>query len=168
MLLPRQTNSTVRILKTSAHPIGSPARQDPEGMYGTIRERMEDYLTAQQAADLLHLHPKRVQALARAGKLPAVRAGRKWLFPRAALLARLRGSTSTAVASAAQLSGRNQIKGRITAISVDGVMAEVRIEIGGHELVSIITRASVERLGLQVGDEATAVIKATDVMIGRA
>ncbi|MGH2348040.1 MAG: TOBE domain-containing protein [bacterium] len=129
---------------------------------------MEDYLTVQQAAELLHLHAKRVQSLARTGKLPAVRAGRKWLFPRSALLARLRGSTGTAVPSAAQLSGRNQMKGRITAISVDGVMAEVRIEIGGHELVSIITRASVERLGLKVGDEATAVIKATDVMIGRA
>ncbi|HEY3247704.1 MAG TPA: TOBE domain-containing protein [bacterium] len=129
---------------------------------------MEDYLTVQQAAALLHFHAKRVQALARAGKLPAVRAGRKWLFPRSALLARLRGAGNTAVPSAAQLSGRNQLKGRIAAISVDGVMAEVRIEIGGHELVSIITRASVERLGLKVGDEATAVIKATDVMIGRA
>jgi molybdopterin-binding protein len=129
---------------------------------------MEDYLTVRQAADLLHLHIKRVQALARAGKLPAVRAGRKWLFPRSVLLTRLRGLTATAFPSAAQLSGRNQIRGRITAISVDGVMAEVRIEIGGHELVSIITRASVERLGLKVGDEATAVIKATDVMIGRA
>ena len=128
---------------------------------------MEDYLTVQQAADLLHLHVKRVQALARAGKLPAVRAGRKWLFPQSALLARLRGSTSPPIVSAAQLSGRNQIRGRITAISMDGVMAEVRIEIGGHELVSIITRASVERLGLKVGEEATAVIKATDVMIGR-
>jgi molybdopterin-binding protein len=128
---------------------------------------MEDYLTAQQAAEMFHLHVKRVQALARAGKLPAVRAGRKWLFPRSALLARLRGPTATAVSSAAQLSGRNQMRGRITAISMDGVMAEVRIEIGGHELVSIITRASVERLGLKVGEEATAVIKATDVMIGR-
>lgn len=128
---------------------------------------MEDYLTVHQAADLLHLHVKRVQALARSGKLPAVRAGRKWLFPRSALLALLRGTAGPAAASPAQLSGRNQLRGRITAISVDGVMAEVRIEIGGHELVSIITRASVERLGLKVGEEATAVIKATDVMIGR-
>ncbi len=108
---------------------------------------MEDYLTAQQAATLLHLHPKRVQALARAGKLPAVRTGRKWLFPRSALLARLRGAEGGAVPSASHLSGRNQIKGRINAISVDGVMAEVRIEIGGHELVSIITRASVKSSG---------------------
>ncbi|HEY3247441.1 MAG TPA: TOBE domain-containing protein [bacterium] len=128
---------------------------------------MEDYLTVQQAAALLHLNVKRVQALARSESLPAVRAGRKWLFPRSALLARLRGSGGSIVPSAAQLSGRNQLRGRITAISVDGVMAEVRIDIGGHELVSIITRASVERLGLKVGDEATAVIKATDVMIGR-
>ncbi len=128
---------------------------------------MEDYLTARQAAALLHLHVKRVQALARSGSLPAVRTGRKWLFPRSALLARLRGFAGSIVPSAAQLSGRNQLRGRITSISVDGVMAEVRIDIGGHELVSIITRASAERLGLKVGEEATAVIKATDVMIGR-
>lgn len=129
---------------------------------------MDEYLTVQQAATVLHLHVKRVQALARAGKLPAVRAGRKWLFPRSGLLAMLRGPASPVSVPAAQLSGRNQIRGRITAISVDGVMAEVRIDFGGRELVSIITRASVERLGLRVGEEATAVIKATDVMIGRA
>ena len=129
---------------------------------------MEDYLTVHEAAGLLHLHPKRVQALARTGKLPAARTGRKWLFPRAGLLALLGSSAGRVSAPAAQISGRNQLRGRISAISVDGVMAEVRIDIGGHELVSIITRASVERLGLKIGDEATAVIKATDVMIGRA
>jgi molybdopterin-binding protein len=47
-------------------------------------------------------------------------------------------------------------------------MCEVRLDIGGQELVSVITRSSAERLGLKVGDEALAVIKSTEVMIGKA
>jgi molybdopterin-binding protein len=47
-------------------------------------------------------------------------------------------------------------------------MAEVRIQLGDQELVSIITRASAERLRLAVGDRVAAVVKATEVMIGKA
>lgn len=46
-------------------------------------------------------------------------------------------------------------------------MAEVRIAIGDQELVAVITRSSAERLGLKVGDMAVAVIKSTEVMIGK-
>jgi molybdate transport system regulatory protein len=46
-------------------------------------------------------------------------------------------------------------------------MAEVRLAIGDQELVSIITRSSVERMGLKVGDQVFAVIKSTEVMIGK-
>jgi len=44
--------------------------------------RMDDLITAQEAAELLHMHVKRVQRMARDGKLPAVRYGRKWLCRR--------------------------------------------------------------------------------------
>ena len=129
---------------------------------------MDDLITAAQAADLLHLHVKRVQALARDGKLPAVRYGRKWLFPRARLLTTggAPGAPRRGVAGGVDISARNQLRGRISAMPVDGVMAEVRIAIGDQELVSIITRSSAERLGLQVGAEVLAVIKSTEVMIG--
>jgi len=132
-------------------------------MYGYIMEQM---LTTQQAAALLRLHVKSVQSLARRGKLPGVRVGRKWVFPRATLLARL-GEAPRAAASVAELSGRNQLPGRIVGISLAGVMGEVRVQVGEQELVSIITSASVKRLGLKVGDEVLAVIKATDIMIGK-
>ena len=46
-------------------------------------------------------------------------------------------------------------------------MAEVRIKIGDQELVSIITRASAERLSLRPGDAVVAVIKSTEIMIGK-
>lgn len=128
---------------------------------------MEDYLTASEAASLLHLHVKRIQALARAGRLPGMRVGRKWLFPRTALAARLRGATRSREVPEVEISARNQIRGRVTAISLGGVMAEIRLQIGTDELVAVITRSSAERLGIRVGDEVVAVIKATEVMIGK-
>ena len=132
---------------------------------------MDDLITADEAAKLLHLHVKRVQFLARSGELPAVRFGRKWLFSRGALLAAQRPSAAHAVApnanSALEISARNRLRGRITAIVADGVMAEVRMQIGDQELVSIITRSSAERLRLAVGAEVLAVIKSTEIMIAR-
>lgn len=66
-----------------------------------------------------------------------------------------------------ELSARNQLPGVVTDIKLDGVMAEVIIKTnGGEEVVSAVTRASVERLGIAVGDEVVAVIKATEVLIG--
>ena len=53
-------------------------------------------------------------------------------------------------------------------ISSDGVLAEVVLDLGGgNEIVSVITRTSVERLGLQVGTRAIALIKATEVLLAR-
>src|SRR3989304_1266851 len=98
---------------------------------------MEDFLTADQAAKILRLQVKRVQALARAGHLPATRIGRKWLFPRDQLEARLGRHDS--VRPHVEISGRNQLYGTVTAIALGDVMAEVRARIGDQEVVSIIT-----------------------------
>ncbi len=65
------------------------------------------------------------------------------------------------------LSARNQLKGKVIKITLGNVMAEVHVQVGANELVSAITRGSVERLGLKVGDDVTAVIKSTEVMIGK-
>jgi len=46
-------------------------------------------------------------------------------------------------------------------------MAEVVLRIGDQELVAVITRTAAERLGLAVGDDAFAVIKSTEVMVGK-
>jgi len=66
-----------------------------------------------------------------------------------------------------QISARNQLRGKIIAITLGNVMAEVRIHVGQQEVVAAITRASAEGLGLKVGDEVVAIIKATEVMVGR-
>lgn len=126
-----------------------------------------DTLTVKQASGLLHLHPKRIQALARSGRLPAVRVGRRWLFPRHEL-ERLMGSTGAPAAGrSVELSARNHLRGRIAHLHVDGLMAEVHVAIGDQQLVSVITRASAERMKLAIGDEVLAIVKSTEVMIGR-
>jgi len=67
-----------------------------------------------------------------------------------------------------ELSAPNQLSGVVTAITLGGVMAEVTIRLdGGQEIVSTVTRRSVETLGLKEGDPAVAVIKATEVLIGK-
>jgi molybdopterin-binding protein len=123
-------------------------------------------MSADEAARYLHLHVKRVQALARAGQLPGRRVGRKWLFDRRDLDRALRASDPSD-AIGMDLSARNQLRGHILGVTVEGVMAEVRVRIGDQELVSIITRGSAERLGLRVGDQVIAVIKSTEIMIGK-
>ncbi len=65
------------------------------------------------------------------------------------------------------ISARNQLPGKITSIKLGAVMAEVVIAVGDVEVVAAITRGSVESLGLKVGDEVKAVIKATEVMVAK-
>lgn len=123
-------------------------------------------LSTDQAAEYLHLNAKRVQALARAGKLPGRRVGRKWLFDERDLDTIL-GRAPHAEFGGLDLSARNQLRGRVLALHVEGLMAEVRIAIGDQELVAVITRSSVERLKVKVGELVFAVIKSTEVMIGK-
>jgi molybdopterin-binding protein len=123
-------------------------------------------LSAEQAASYLHLNVKRVQALARAGKLPGRRVGRKWLFDERDLDETL-GRGPRPEPAGLDLSARNQLRGRVVGLSIEGLMAEVRIGIGDQELVAVITRGSAERLRLQVGDPVFAVVKSTEVMIAK-
>jgi molybdopterin-binding protein len=67
-----------------------------------------------------------------------------------------------------KLSARNQLKGKIAEVRKGQTTAHIRIEIGaGVVITSSITNEAVDDLGLKVGDEAWAVIKASDVMIGK-
>lgn len=64
------------------------------------------------------------------------------------------------------LSARNQFPGKVLSIKVGAVMAEVVIDIGGgHQIVSLISASSAKRLKLKKGGPATAVIKATEVIL---
>jgi molybdopterin-binding protein len=67
-----------------------------------------------------------------------------------------------------ELSARNKIKGKIKEIKIGSVMAKVSIEIAGGTIVnSVITIDSVEDMKLKAGDEVYAIVKSTEVMIGK-
>jgi molybdopterin-binding protein len=63
------------------------------------------------------------------------------------------------------ISGRNQLVGRIVEVRTEGLMAQVRLFIGGQHITSIITADAVRELRLKRGDKVAALIKATEVMI---
>lgn len=66
-----------------------------------------------------------------------------------------------------ELSARNQLRGTVKSVLLGTVMAEVVVDVGGQEITSAITRGSVERLGLAEGDAVVAIVKATDVVLGK-
>ena len=66
-----------------------------------------------------------------------------------------------------KLSARNQLKGKIVELQEGAVNGIVKLDIGGGNVISsTISMSAIRELGLKVGDEAYAVIKATSVMIG--
>jgi molybdate transport system regulatory protein len=67
-----------------------------------------------------------------------------------------------------KLSARNQLDGTVAAVNHGAVMSTVTIRLeGGQEIVAAITKDSAQGLGLAVGDAVKAVIKATEVMVGK-
>jgi molybdopterin-binding protein len=64
-----------------------------------------------------------------------------------------------------KLSARNQLKGKVTDIKQGPISSEVTIDVNGVSIISSITTGSVEEMNLKIGDEATAVVKASSVMI---
>ena len=63
------------------------------------------------------------------------------------------------------LSARNQLPGTVRTVVLGAVMAEIVVDVGGHEVVSVITRRSAESLDVKAGDDVSVVIKSTDVML---
>ena len=68
---------------------------------------------------------------------------------------------------AARISGRNQLRGKVAEIVIDGLMAKVVLSIGDQRVTAIITADAVRELDLKPGDPAAALIKSTEVMIIR-
>ena len=64
-----------------------------------------------------------------------------------------------------KLSTRNRLPGTITEVVRGEAAAKVTLQVGDNHLVSLITRESADELGLEPGQHATALVKATDIMI---
>jgi molybdopterin-binding protein len=76
----------------------------------------------------------------------------------APLIASLAGSSSTS-------SARNRLTGIVVGVKRDGVMAQVELACGDYRIVSLMSRDAADELGLEVGKAATAVVKATNVIV---
>ena len=66
-----------------------------------------------------------------------------------------------------KVSTRNQLSGKVVAVTLGNVMATIELDVGGQRVVAAVTRESAEELGLEAGDDAVALVKATSVMVGK-
>jgi molybdopterin-binding protein len=99
----------------------------------------------------------------RAGKLRVERDSANRRVVAATEVERLRGGSGSE-----QLSARNHFRGVIRSVEVDGLLARVEIDVTEPaRVVAIVTRESVEELGLKAGLSAAGVVKATSVMVER-
>lgn len=87
--------------------------------------------------------------------------------PSASSASRPSASSASAPSGFIGVSGRNQLRGIVEEVRGDGLLVQVRLRIGDQRLTAIITQDAVAELKLKRGDEAVAVIKSTEVMIGR-
>ncbi len=66
-----------------------------------------------------------------------------------------------------ELSARNQLKTRVKEIKTNDISAEVILDVGGQVMVASITADSAKRLDLKAGDDVTAIVKASSVMLAK-
>ena len=66
------------------------------------------------------------------------------------------------------LSARNQLNGKVTGVDIGAVMANIKVEVSEPGVITaLITKESAEKLGLKEGDDVTAIIKSTEVIVGK-
>ena len=66
-----------------------------------------------------------------------------------------------------KLSARNQLKGKVVEVREGAVEALVKLDVGGQIITAVVTVDAVKDMGLAVGDEAVAIIKADHVILGK-
>jgi molybdopterin-binding protein len=121
-----------------------------------------------EVAGVLGVSPDTVRRWVDADRLPARRdaAGRR-VVDGADLAAFARAQITAGRAEGTTSSARNRLRGIVTEVVRDRVMAQVEITTGPYRLVSLMSREAADQLGLQVGVIAEAVIKSTNVVVER-
>ncbi|NGO75525.1 TOBE domain-containing protein [Streptomyces sp. YC504] len=130
---------------------------------------MQSY-TIGQAARLLGVSADTVRRWADAGRVETHRdeGGRRLIEGRALAAFSVEvGQGAHSDEETSYTSARNAFPGIVTAVKLGDVAAQVEIQAGPHRLVSLLTREAVEELGLEVGMQATARVKSTNVHIDR-
>ncbi|MEU6814324.1 helix-turn-helix transcriptional regulator [Streptomyces sp. NPDC046860] len=129
---------------------------------------MQSY-TIGQAARLLGVSPDTARRWADAGRMATHRdeSGRRLIAGRDLAAFSVELAQTGGEEENSSTSVRNAFPGIVTAIKLGDVAAQVEIQAGPHRLVSLLTREAVDELGLEVGMEATARVKSTNVHIDR-
>jgi molybdopterin-binding protein len=117
--------------------------------------------SASEAAAALGISIDTLRRWDRAGRIRTQRDSANRRLVPTAEIARLRGRERS------DLSARNRLRGTVREIKVEGLLAQVELEAGPFRVVSVVTRDAVEELGLKPGAPATAIVKATSVMLER-
>jgi len=119
--------------------------------------------SASEAARLLGISLDTLRRWDREGRLATSRDRANRRVVAASEIERLRGRGQ----AARPLSARNRLRGVVVDVKVDGLLAQVELEAGPFRVVSVVTREAVEQLELRPGVEATAIVKATSVLLER-
>jgi molybdopterin-binding protein len=116
--------------------------------------------TASEAAKRLGISLDTLRRWDRDGRITTTRDPSNRRVVPAAEIERLRGEREE------HFSARNRLRGTVTEVKIDGLMAQVELVVDEPaRIVAIVTADAVEELGLQAGMPATAVVKSTSVMV---
>ncbi len=122
--------------------------------------QIEDLIKIGAAASVLGVSVDTLRRWERAGRLSFERRGNQRYIAAAELSKLLRERGATALTSA-----RNRLQGTVVAVKRDTVMAQIDMVCGPFRIVSLMSREAADDLGLKPGDTATAVVKATTVIV---
>ena len=121
-----------------------------------------------EAAALLGVSDDTVRRWAEQGRLQLTKAASGRAVVDGVELARIALELAEGTPSAGRTrSARNSLRGIVTKVTRDTVMAQVELQAGPHRIVSLMSREAADELGLEVGVVAYASIKATNVVVGR-
>jgi molybdopterin-binding protein len=132
----------------------------PKRLRSATSDSPRDVLTAREAAKYLRLALPTFYRYMWEGKVPSSKIGGRYRFKKS-LLDKWLGKKP----EGEDVSGRNKLVGKVSAIRRDAILAQVNLDVGDHKITAVITRDALEELGLKVGDTAVALIKATEVMV---